>query len=422
MNEMLSLNSHPCFNRKVRGHSGRVHLPVAPKCNIQCNYCNRKTDCVNEGRPGVTSALLTPGQAIRYLDQVLTVDPRIKVSGIAGPGDPFANPDETLETFRLVRERFPEMLLCVATNGLNLLPFVEDLAKLQVSHVTVTINAIDPEIGKEVVSWVRDGKVVYRGFRAAEIILERQLTAVKELKRHGIIVKVNTIVIPGINDMHIEAIAQTISGLGVDLMNCIPLLPTEDTAFQTLPEPSTEQIRFIRQIAGTYLPQMEHCARCRADAVGLLGDHPSEADIINLREYANLPIIPDDNRPYVAVASMEGILVNQHLGEAERLLIYESTESGYRFLEHRQTPNSGLGALRWLKLSELLHDCQAVLVSAAGETPKNILTRQGVKVWEMEGFISDGLEGIDQGRGLEHLKRRNSSGCNGCKGTGMGCG
>ena len=152
-----------------------MHLPVAPKCNIMCNYCNRKYDCVNESRPGVTSAVLTPRQALAYLEQVLEAEPRITVAGIAGPGDPFANPQETMETIRLIRERFPELLICLATNGLGLPPYLQELADLRVSHVTVTVNAVDPEIGKKIYSWVRDGKVVYRGLAAAELLLCRQL-------------------------------------------------------------------------------------------------------------------------------------------------------------------------------------------------------------------------------------------------------
>ena len=58
-------------------------------------------------------------QAIAYLEQVLEAEPRITVAGIAGPGDPFANPKETMETLRLIRQRFPELLLCLASNGLG---------------------------------------------------------------------------------------------------------------------------------------------------------------------------------------------------------------------------------------------------------------------------------------------------------------
>jgi len=62
---------HPCFNVAAKGSFGRVHLPVAPTCNIKCNFCDRRSDCVNESRPGVTSSVLEPDQALRYLDRVL---------------------------------------------------------------------------------------------------------------------------------------------------------------------------------------------------------------------------------------------------------------------------------------------------------------------------------------------------------------
>ena len=115
---------HPCFNKASAGSCGRVHLPVAPKCNIQCNYCNRKYDCVNESRPGVTSGVLKPFQAAEYMDKVLEKEPRITVAGIAGPGDPFANPAETLETMRLLNEKHPGLLFCLSTNGMGLLPYL----------------------------------------------------------------------------------------------------------------------------------------------------------------------------------------------------------------------------------------------------------------------------------------------------------
>lgn len=60
MTTHFDISKHPCFNPAVKGQFGRVHLPVAPKCNIKCNFCNRKYDCINESRPGVTSNVLTP--------------------------------------------------------------------------------------------------------------------------------------------------------------------------------------------------------------------------------------------------------------------------------------------------------------------------------------------------------------------------
>ena len=148
---------HPCFDIEAKHKHARVHLPIAPKCNIQCNYCNRKFDCVNESRPGVSSAVLSPYQAVEYLKELDTKIENLSVIGIAGPGDPFANAEETLTTMRLAKKEFPDKLFCLSTNGLNLKPYIDEIAELGVSHVTITINAVDPEITAKIYAWVRDG-------------------------------------------------------------------------------------------------------------------------------------------------------------------------------------------------------------------------------------------------------------------------
>ena len=96
-------------------------------------------------------------------------------------------------------------------------PYVEDLKQLNLSHMSITINAVDPAIGEKIYSWIRDGKVIYRGRQAAEILLERQLATVKALKEAGIIVKVNTVTIPGINDHRVLEVSKKMAELGVDI-------------------------------------------------------------------------------------------------------------------------------------------------------------------------------------------------------------
>jgi nitrogen fixation protein NifB len=419
---MLNTDKHPCFNVAVKGECGRVHLPVAPKCNIMCNYCNRKYDCVNESRPGVTSAVLKPKQAIAYLEQVLEAEPRITVAGIAGPGDPFANPKETLETIRLIRQRFPDLLLCLATNGLGLPPHLDELAELQVSHVTLTVNAVDPEIGAKIYSWVRDGKVIYRGLAAAEILLKRQLESIAGLKARGITVKINTIIIPGINDHHVQEVAKKMAELGADILNCMPMYPNAETPFGEMPEPLPEQMTAIRREAEAIIPQMHHCTRCRADAVGLLEADRTDEFRGCLSACANsVPAAVD--RPYVAVASQEGVLVNLHLGEAASFQIWGIKDDAYKMLEERPAPRPGGGADRWWTLAEILKDCRAVLVSGIGDTPAAVLSEAGVEPVVMNGFIDMALAAIYGGGDLSGLKGRRRGVAGGCsqKKSGEGC-
>ena len=417
----LDLAKHPCFNKDVKGQFGRIHLPVAPKCNIQCNFCNRKYDCVNESRPGVSSQVLSPQQALGYLKEMVSHDPRLTVMGIAGPGDPFANPDETMETLRLVRRQFPDMLLCVATNGLGAAPYIEELAELEVSHLTVTVNAINPEIGQKVYAWVRDGKKVLRGVKAAELLLERQLEVIRLAKAHGITVKINSILIPGINDDHIIEIAKYMAELGADLFNCIGMCRAPGAAFDCLKEPDREFVEKIRKEANQYLPQMTHCMRCRADAVGCLSDALPMKAIELMHRYANGPLNPADKRPYIAVATQEGVLVNKHLGEASQLAIYSYDEAkGVRTVETRQTPSPGDGEVRWKKLADLLSDCRALLVANAGPSPTGVLEANGVKVVCTESLIEQAIEDIYKGKAVMPPSRPRVCGAS-CGGNAQGC-
>ncbi|MCF8044005.1 MAG: nitrogenase cofactor biosynthesis protein NifB, partial [Desulfarculaceae bacterium] len=276
MNSMGISEKHPCFNKGAKGSHGRVHLPVAPACNIKCNYCDRKYSCVNESRPGVTSAVLAPHQAQEYFDRVLEAEPRISVAGIAGPGDPMANAAKTLQTIHLIKKRFPGILLCLSSNGLAVPEHLDALADAGVTHMTITVNAVDPAIGAKIYSWVKDGKVAYRGEEAARLLLERQAQAVAGLKERGITVKLNSIVIPSINDQHMTEVARWGAELGADLMNLMPMFPTANTPFEMLGEPSRQLMQQLRADCVGHISQMSHCTRCRADAVGLLGQDRSK--------------------------------------------------------------------------------------------------------------------------------------------------
>jgi nitrogen fixation protein NifB len=396
---------------------------VARTCNIQCNYCNRRFDCANESRPGVASVLLTPWQAAHYVDQAIVRQPELKVVGIAGPGDPFASPEETLETLRLVRERHPDILLCVASNGLNVAPYAEDLARLGVSHVTVTVNTVDAETGAAIYAWARDGRRIYRGSQAAALLLERQRDAIRALKRHGITVKVNTIVVAGTNEHGVPAVAAEMAALGVDFMNCMPLYPVPDTPFADRQPPGPAAMAALREGAGAHVPQMEHCTRCRADAAGLLGETPSPELVGLLLESASGPARPEDSRPYIAAASQEGLLVNQHLGGAAEFWVFDATGEEPRLVATRAAPESGGGTSRWIELADLLKDCRAVLVQAAGLTPRRILEHYGVQVLETEGLIRAALEELRRTGSLRQSPR--PAGCgggSGCRGGGGGCG
>jgi nitrogen fixation protein NifB len=424
----MNIENHPCFNPGACKSFGRVHLPVAPRCNIQCKFCNRQFDCVNETRPGVTSAVLSPAQAMVYLEEVFARKGNISVVGIAGPGDPFANPRETLETLSRVRTRYPEVMLCVATNGLNLSPYIDALARLQVSHVTVTVNAVDPAVGARIYAWMRPGKRVVRAEEGARLLLERQLEAIQGLKARGIIVKVNSIILPGINEDHIETVARRMAGLGVDLFNAMPYYPNAGSDFEHLQEPGKDTVAAIREKAARHVKQMRHCTRCRADAVGLLGEAPDKELMNTLTACRRLEVNTPragriSPRPNVAVASMEGVLVNQHLGEAEKLMVFGEKDGRIQLLDVRAAPAPGGGLQRWQAMADTLADCSTLLVSGVGANPRKALTASGMEVLEIEGLIEEALRAVFAGESLNHMVRRSLKACgSACGGNGVGCG
>ena len=167
--------AHPCYSRQGHHRFARMHLPVAPACNLQCNYCNRKFDCSNESRPGVSSTILTPEQAVLRVRQVAEAIPQLSVVGIAGPGDPLANISQTFRTLELIREQLPDLKLCLSTNGLMLPAAVERLLEVGVDHVTVTINTLDAQIAAQIYAWLWLDGERYSGPEAGEILIARQL-------------------------------------------------------------------------------------------------------------------------------------------------------------------------------------------------------------------------------------------------------
>ncbi|TSA42011.1 MAG: nitrogenase cofactor biosynthesis protein NifB, partial [Betaproteobacteria bacterium] len=194
------VKNHPCYSEEAHHHYARMHVAVAPACNIQCNYCNRKYDCANESRPGVVSEKLTPEQASKKVLAVASTIPQMTVLGIAGPGDPLANPEKTFKTFELISKTAPDIKLCLSTNGLMLPDHIDTIAGFNVDHVTITINMVDPKVGQHIYPWIYYKKKRWTGIDAARILHERQMQGLEMLTARKILCKVNSVMIPGIND------------------------------------------------------------------------------------------------------------------------------------------------------------------------------------------------------------------------------
>ncbi|WP_028509385.1 radical SAM protein [Ruminococcus sp. NK3A76] len=258
---------HPCYAKGPGSGNGRIHLPISPTCNIECRFCERSFNTY-ELRPGVTRTVITPQEAIDAIRRALKLCPSIHVAGIAGPGDTLAS-DHALETFKLIGKEFPELVKCMSTNGLLLAEKAQQVIDAGVDSLTVTVNAVDPEIEAQ----LNDGIVWhgrhYTGVEAARILIEQQLKGIRLISEAGITLKVNTVFVPGINSDHIEEVARTVAEAGADIYNIIPLIPNHK--LKDCPEPDCMELERAILKASRYIDVFRHCQRCRADAVGIPG-------------------------------------------------------------------------------------------------------------------------------------------------------
>ena len=219
-------------------------------------------------RPAVAGRILTPEEALSEVAQYVE-DANFTVVGIAGPGEPLYNRN-AFETLKLARDNYPELMLCLSTNGLLLPKYAEWLRDLGVRTITVTLNTIDPEIGKRIYSHVKYDGEALKGVEGAKILLENQLAGIEKAVRLGLIVKVNSILIPGINDNgHLEKIACTVKKLGVYIQNITPLIPLG--RLKHLEAPSCDELRWTRFRCEQIIRQFRLCRQCRADSVGIPG-------------------------------------------------------------------------------------------------------------------------------------------------------
>lgn len=380
---MEKTRSHPCYNCGAHKYA-RIHLPVAPRCNVQCNYCVRKFDCPNESRPGVTTSILTAQEAFLRFKKVKEKMSNLTVVGIAGPGDALANWEETKRTFELIKEYDENVTFCLSTNGLMLPTYAEELVKLGVTHVTVTINAVDPQISGRIYKFINYMGKKYENDAAGAIMVSNQLNGLRILISHGVICKVNIVTLKGINDTHIPEIVQTVKDIGCFITNIMPHIGVEGSVFEKLPKMNEKEIEILRNQCSSILKQMYHCRQCRADAIGTL-DEDKSIDIKGFLEKS--PEAKTEEIYRFAVASKNGSLVDLHFGHAQEFYIYECKSGEVTYLETRKAEKYCNGNSdcndetdKIERMIKSISDCQGVLSMRIGEVPKMKLREKGIKV------------------------------------------
>ncbi len=413
------VKDHPCYSEEAHHYFARMHVAVAPACNIQCNYCNRKYDCANESRPGVVSERLTPDAAARKVIAVANEIPQLSVLGIAGPGDSAYDWKKTRATFQKVHKQLPDIKLCLSTNGLALPDHVDDLMDMNIDHVTLTVNMIDPEVGEKIYPWIFYNHKRVTGLEASQILHERQMQSLDLLAERGILVKVNSVMIPGINDEHLLEVNKEVKKRGAFLHNIMPLIsaPEHGTVFGLNGQrgPTAAELKKLQDACAGGANLMKHCRQCRADAVGLLGEDRGQEFTMDLvpdevsydptkreqyREWVaeergerraaaeeakseTAAAVADDAAALlVAVATKGGGRINQHFGHATEFQIFEVDAQGVRFVTHRRCDNycvGGYGEDDKLELViKTLEGIDTILCAKIGDCPREGLEEAGI--------------------------------------------
>ncbi len=420
------IKEHPCYSEEAHHFFARMHLAVAPGCNIQCHYCNRKYDCANESRPGVVSKVLSPDAAIAKVLAVAARMPQLSVVGIAGPGDPLLNAERTFATFAGIAEMLPDIKLCLSTNGLALPDHIERIKALNIHHVTITINAVDSNIARRIYPWIVYEGRRWTGLEAARILIARQLEGLSLLVAADVLVKVNSVLIPGINDHHLAAVNAAIKARGAFLHNIMPLIsdPAHGTHFGLTGQrgPTSSELKAVQDTLGSDARLMKHCRQCRADAVGLLGQDRGQEDFAPAAAEA-IAAAADKRKDYrqivdkertdrqraatvatdtlkavaalerarlVAVCTKGGGRVNQHFGHASEFQIFEVDRNGVRLVGHRRAGRycqGGAGEDEVLDaVIAALEGVSAVLCAKIGRCPAERLKAAGIETLEEYAF------------------------------------
>lgn len=255
---------HCCFSTdEKKVPTPRIHVPLAGKCSMGCVYCGYRFD------GNITSSVLRPGVAGRvvssyedieaYLSSALDKLPSAEIIGVSGPGDPLENFNELNHLVEIMRDKWPSKKLCLCTNGRFFFPYGQIVADSGIlKYITFTINTLDKEnLPKIYNCFSADGC-------AGESYIEGLISAISYCKQKGIAVKVNTVLIKGINDAQIESMFERLRHMGVDCFNLLPHrnVRTEQT------DSSTEYWLLRQELQRKGFLLTRHCMMCRSDYCG----------------------------------------------------------------------------------------------------------------------------------------------------------
>jgi nitrogen fixation protein NifB len=138
-------------------------------------------------------------------------------------------------------------------------------------------------------------------------------------------------------------------------------------------------------------------------------------------EGVTMTTFQENHVQYVAAASSDGAKINLHLGEADHLLIYDTSQPKPKLVALRRIHPASTEESRWDALAEQLQDCSLLLVGGIGPFPRSVLDHNGIRVRTVQGRIDDLLGKLDEIVAASDDSVPFVCGSS-CRGNQMGCG
>jgi nitrogen fixation protein NifB len=278
-------------------------------------------------------------------------------------------------------------------------------------------------VGAQIYPWIFWKNKRIFGREAAAILIEQQQKGLEMLTARGILVKVNSVLIPGVNDQHLKEVSKVVKAKGAFLHNVMPLIAEAEhgTFYGVMGQrsPNPAELKELQDACEGDMNMMRHCRQCRADAVGLLGEDrgaeftldkidamnidyekamefraevragiQAELDAKRAGKAAAKTEAPAANlgRPVLMAVAARGPVINIHFGHAKEFMIYEATAQGAKFVGHRKADSYCSGddtcgdAESILdRTIKTLAGCEVVLCSKIGYEPWGNLEAAGIQ-------------------------------------------
>lgn len=117
----------------------------------------------------------------------------------------------------------------------------------------------------------------------------------------------------------------------------------------------------------------------------------------------------DHTRPFIAVATSDGVTIDRSLDQVDRLTVYRPGSASPAGA--RAWSAAGTGSFRWLQMAAALGDCHGVLATGAPTIAAAILDNRDIRLAVVAGPVAAALAAVEEGRGLGFLAAPGSCSC-----------